>query len=83
MRYNNNMDNQSFPSYVAQYFWGDDLTHLDLSKNKKYITQTLLEMGDRDALKWLFSTVDKETIKSLLPTLKLSKKSAHFWNIYL
>ena len=77
------MSNQLIPSYVTQYFWGDDLTGLDLSKNQKYIIQTLLEMGGSDALRWLFSTIAKEKIKSFLPTLKLSRKSAHFWNIYL
>lgn len=77
------MNNQSLPSHVTQYFWGDDLSQLDLLKNQKYIVQTLLETGNSDALHWLFSTIDRHTIKNFLPTLKLSKKSAHFWNIYL
>ena len=77
------MDKQPLPLYVTQYFWGDNLAQIDLSKNQKYIIQTLLEMGGSDALRWLFSRITKEKVKSFLPTLKLSKKSAHFWNIYL
>lgn len=77
------MSNQQLPSYLEQYFWGDDLTQLSITKNEKYIIQTLLEQGDSKALRWLFETFDKQTIKNYLPTLKLSKKSAHFWNIYL
>lgn len=77
------MDSQSIPSYITQYFWGDDVTELNVNRNQKYIVQTLLEIGNSDALRWLFSTIDKQTIKNFLPTLKLSKKSAHFWNIYL
>ena len=77
------MDKHPLPSNIAQYFWGDDLGQLSVSKNQKYITQTLLENGNRDALVWLFSLVNKQTVKSMLPTLKLSEKSAHFWNIYL
>ena len=77
------MDKQSLPPYVTQYFWGDNLAQIDLSKNQKYIIQTLLEMGNNDALRWLFATIDKQTVKSFLPALKLSKKSANFWKIYL
>ena len=77
------MDSQQLPSFITQYFWGDDLKQLSLNKNQKYITQTLLEQGNNDALRWLFSTIGKQTVKNYLPTLKLSKKSAHFWNIYL
>ena len=77
------MDNTLLPNYVQQYFWGDDINQLSIRKNQKYITQTLLEMGNTDALQWLFSKLDKQTIKNLLPTLRLSKKSENFWNIYL
>jgi hypothetical protein len=77
------MNTQSIPTHLTEYFWGDDLTDLTVNKNPKYIVQTLLDRGNNDALRWLFSTIDKQTIKSFLPTLKLSKKSAHFWNIYL
>ncbi|MGH7204362.1 MAG: DUF6922 domain-containing protein [Candidatus Levyibacteriota bacterium] len=77
------MANQSLPSYVTQYFWGDNLSQLNLEKNPKYIIETLLEKGDNKALHWLFSQRDKETIRNFLPELKLEKKSAHFWSIYL
>lgn len=76
------MDNQSLPSNISKYFWGDDLGQINVNKNQKYIVQTLLEMGNSDALRWLFSTIDKQTIKNFLPSLKLSEKSANFWNIY-
>ncbi len=77
------MINQPLPSYIIQYFWGDDLFQLDLKKNKKYIIETLLEKGDIKALHWLFLQIDKQIIYRYLPTLRLSKKSEHFWNIYL
>ncbi len=75
--------NHAFPSYVTQYFWGDDLSQLDLQKNQKYIIEVLLERGNRDSIRWLFSQMDKTVIIRLLPTLKLSKKSANFWHTYL
>ncbi|MEK7570672.1 MAG: hypothetical protein AAB553_00220 [Patescibacteria group bacterium] len=76
------MAHQILPPYITQYFWGDNLTQLDLEKNQKYIIETLLERGDSHALHWLFSHVDKQTIIHFLPKLKLGKKSEHFWNIY-
>ncbi|MGH7204267.1 MAG: DUF6922 domain-containing protein [Candidatus Levyibacteriota bacterium] len=76
------MVHQPLPPYITQYFWGDDLSQLDLEKNKKYIIQTLLEKGDNEALHWLFSNIDRQTILNFMPELKLSKKSQHFWNIY-
>lgn len=77
------MNSTQLPEYIKRYFWGDNLQELSFSKNKKYILQTLLERGDQKALQWLFSVLDKDTIKVILPTIKLSKKSARFWNIYL
>lgn len=77
------MTQQIIPSYVTKYFWGDNIYELDLHKHKTYMIQTLLEKGDQEAIKWLFFAVDKQKIKNLLASIKLSKKSAHFWNIYL
>ncbi len=71
------------PSYITKYFWGDNVSELDLQKNKAYIVQTILDKGDQDAIRWLFSAIDLSTIKDILPSIRLSKKSAHFWNIYL
>lgn len=82
MGYNNLMVNQSLPSYISQYFWGDDISQLDLERNKKYILETLLEKGDSKALHWLFTNIDKKTILNFLPKLRLNKKSERFWNIY-
>lgn len=77
------MEDKSLPTGILRYFWGDDLKQLNINTNQKYIIQTLLEMGNSDALRWLFATIDKQKIRNYLPTLKLSEKSAHFWNIYL
>ena len=77
------MNTTQLPEFITRYFWGDDLQQLNFSKNKKYILQTLLERGNQRAIQWLFSNLDRDSIKSLLPEIKLSKKSAHFWNIYL
>lgn len=71
------------PPHITKYFWGDNISELDLQKNKTYIIQTILDKGDQNAIKWLFSTIDPRTIKDMLPSIRLDKKSAHFWNTYL
>jgi hypothetical protein len=71
------------PSQVQQYFWGDDLHELSWQKHKKYIVQTLLDKGNEQSLKWLFTQTTHDEVKQLLPSLKLTPKSDNFWRIYL
>ncbi len=77
------MSTIKLPSYIMKYFWGDNLKELNFDTNRKYVVKTLLEKGDQTALKWLFTSVNRQEIKQLLSSLRLDKKSAHFWNIYL
>jgi hypothetical protein len=71
------------PDVVARYFWGDDLTELSIERHGKYIAQVLLDKGNTEAVRWLFTKFSVAQIKTFLPDLKLSKKSAQFWSIYL
>lgn len=75
--------NNNLPTFITKYFWGDDLKELNWEKHHNYIIQTLLEKGDQRAYKWLLSKENPQSIHSLLSQLKLSKKSANFWSIYL
>lgn len=71
------------PDSLSKFFWGDDLNELSWPEHKQYITQTLLDKGNHESLKWLFSKVTNSEVRSLLPKLKLSKKSSNFWHTYL
>ncbi len=71
------------PKTLYKYFWGDNLDELCWQDHQKYITQTLLEKGDREATSWLLSMSDKSQLLKQLPELKLSIKSKNFWQIYL
>lgn len=73
----------SLPHFVTKYFWGDNLNQLNWQDHQKYITQTILEKGDRQATAWLLQTTDKISLKQQLDSLKLSPKSTNFWKIYL
>lgn len=76
------MSSQPIPPYITKYFWGDNLNDLDTERNKTYIVQTLLNIGDRDALRWMFSHYPKTYVAELIPSLKLDPRSRNFWNLY-
>lgn len=71
------------PTYVTKYFWGDDLTQLSWEKNSKYMTETILNRGNTEAIYWLLNRVKKSKLSNDLQNLKLNPKSANFWRIYL
>lgn len=73
----------SLPKTLNKFFWGDNLDELNWQDHRKYITQTLLEKGDREAISWLLSVVDRSKLLEQLPEFKLSLKSNNFWKIYL
>ena len=73
----------SLPKNVLKFFWGDSLEELDWNKHKKYIAKTILEKGDREAVKWLLGKTDKKYLKTLVEEKGLDLKSKNFWNIYL
>lgn len=77
------MSKVTMPTFITKYFWGDNLEELNFDTNRKYVVKTLLEKGDQTALQWLFTLLNRKEIKQLLSSLRLDKKSAHFWNIYL
>ena len=71
------------PANVLKFFWGDDLKDLDWKNHKSYIAKTILEKGDKEAIRWLFGKVDKKYLKKLVKEKKLDSKSKNFWDIYL
>ena len=74
---------KDLPPQAEQYFWGDDLNQLNWQDHRQYITQTLLEKADKEAIAWLFKQSSKDQLLNELKTLKLSPKSRNFWKIYL
>lgn len=71
------------PAEVTKYFWGDDLTQLSWERNRRYITQTLLERGDAGAVRWLLSRVERKSLREQIDRLKMSPKSSNYWQLYL
>jgi len=73
----------TLPKFLHQYFWGDQLNQLNWQDHRRYITQTILEKGDRQAAAWLLKTAGNQSIKKQLSSLSLTPKSANFWRLYL
>lgn len=76
-------NNSNFPNYISKYFWGDNLADLSWNKHHDYIIKTILEEGDKEAVKWLLKRVSKKELKNTLSTLRLTPKSSNFWWLYL
>lgn len=70
--------------HLRQFFWETDLSKINIEENKQYIIERILELGDRDAVQWLFSDFSLDEIKKTLEKSKrISKKSLNFWSIIL
>lgn len=70
--------------YPRPFFWETDLSKVNIEENKQYIIERILELGDRDAVQWLFSKFSLGEIKTTLEKSKcISEKSKSFWLIFL
>jgi len=72
------------PECLRPFFWDSDLSKIKIKENKQYIIDRFLELGDRNAVQWLFSNFPLNEIKKTLKESKnISKKSLNFWSIIL
>jgi len=65
-------------------FWDIEPDRLDLQRNKEYVIERILELGDERAVRWLFSKYPRsEIIKVLASSRRISRKSANYWSLIL
>lgn len=65
-------------------FWDADWSKIDLKKHKTYVIERILELGDVDAVRWLFSAYSDAEIRTVLKTSRnISAKSTNYWSIIL
>jgi Family of unknown function (DUF6922) len=65
-------------------FWDTEPDRLDLQKNRDYIVERVLELGDDRAVRWLFSKYSRSEIKEVLARdPKISRKSFRYWSLVL
>lgn len=69
---------------IKKYFWDVDFKSLNPDENKKYILERILEMGDENAVNWMFKIYSKKDILEIIKNnRKISLKSSNFWNFVL
>ena len=78
MRINN------IPEEFIKYFWEYDVNKINLSKNHDLIIERILNYGNIESIKWLFSIYKIEIIKEILSDNKrLLPKTKNYWKLIL
>lgn len=74
---------EGLPSWMDLFFWDVTLNTLDLEKNRVFIIERLLNVGDEKTLLWIFKNYPMNLIKeSVLKSRGLSLKTARCWQNY-
>lgn len=69
---------------LKRFFWDVDFEALDSGKDQRFIVERLLELGDEEATRWLFSVYDKGDVAEILKSsIKISPKSGNYWGLVL
>ena len=74
----------TIPDHLRPFFWETEFSQISVNKNKPYIIERILELGNLSAVKWLFLNYTKNEIKEVLEkSRKVSAKSRNFWQLIL
>jgi hypothetical protein len=69
---------------VRPFFWDTEIEKIDIQKNRDYVIERILEVGDGAAVRWLFAMYPLEDIKRTLASSRtLSRKSRNYWELVL
>lgn len=72
------------PKEFSRYFWDVVLDDLTIEKHPRFIAERLLNYGDLNSIKWLFTWTDRKFILTLVDESRnLNPKSRNYWKIML
>ncbi|MBI4716115.1 MAG: hypothetical protein HY760_09320 [Nitrospirae bacterium] len=72
------------PSFLKSYLWDVDPASVDEKTHGRFLIERLLEEGDVEAVRWVFATFPRTTIREVIrDTRRLSRRSAVFWSLIL
>lgn len=75
---------KALPDFLKPFFWDIDLARIDTSENMEFVIERILELGDENAVGWLFSFFPETQIKEVLSkSRRISAKSRNFWHFIL
>ena len=70
------------PREFRKYFWDVAFDELTIEKHSRFIAERLLNYGDLNSIRWLFSWADQDFIRALVNTSRnLNAKSRNFWEL--
>lgn len=74
------MKSGSIPGPFIKYFWDCDFHKLNLREHDFFIIERILNFGNMDSIKWLFSTFDRAKINAVVAKSRnLNKKTVNYW----
>ncbi len=78
------MEKKELPEMLRKYFWDCSFEDLRLAQYPIFISERILNLGDMDSLRWLFSKIDKEFLIDLVnKSRNLNKKTKNYWKLML
>ena len=80
----NQKTSEKLPEEFTKYFWDCDFSEITFEKYPRYICERILNFGDLNSIKWLFTKINKNQLKDYIKSSrKLNKKTKNFWEIML
>jgi len=77
-------NNSKLPQELKIYFWDMEFDELSVEKHSRIITERILNFGNMNAVRWLFSWADREFIKSIIyKSRNINAKSRNYWKLML
>ena len=78
-----NIQKDKLPEKFKKYFWDVDAKKLDVNKYLFYVTERILEFGNPESLRWLFTKTDNRFIKHVVAKSRaLSPRTINYWKLY-
>jgi len=75
-------DSSHLPHEFRKYFWDVEFDELTIEKHSRFIAERLLNYGDLDSIRWLFSRTDRDFIGEIVENSRnLNAKSRNFWKL--
>jgi hypothetical protein len=72
------------PGELQNYFWDVAFDELTIEKYPRFIAERILNYGDLNGIKWLFTWTDKHFVRTIIDNSRnLNAKTKNYWQIML
>lgn len=78
------MENRELPGMLKKYFWDCSFEDLTMKQYPIFISERILNFGNTESIRWLFTRIDKEFLIDLVNNSRnLNKKTKNYWDLIL